>query len=245
VREACDLGWWWGERQGNSCDWHGLGLSGVYVVWDATVIKTGFFLGSAAWPPADPPPRAVNPLPRRDPGVPIRPAGLDLKVVPVECSCRAQGNRICPDRIINKPFCGCLQIDATLFLLTQPGSQFQTGYFDFVDGKIPALPRQNSCQLILLPLSPSLTLEAALDPGDQPGEIADPSLEMEAFLRRSLSRKIELFSVQIGLCQAEETPIQLGVDSSSQGLSSKATFKEKGLNFPLRWVRFWPSKINL
>ena len=66
VADALRLDWWWGQSEGNYVEWHGLGLSGVYVIWDNRVFKTGFLHRSAEYPPAAPLyDRLNNPLPRR------------------------------------------------------------------------------------------------------------------------------------------------------------------------------------
>jgi hypothetical protein len=67
IDDALRLGWWWEQRQGKYQEWLGLGLDGIHVIWDAQVIKTGFFLSSVRSPPSNPPPRTENPLPRRNP----------------------------------------------------------------------------------------------------------------------------------------------------------------------------------
>lgn len=66
LADARKLGWWWEQRSGRYAEWCGFGLDGVFVVWDAQVIKTGFLLRSAEPPHRGPPPdRESNPLPRR------------------------------------------------------------------------------------------------------------------------------------------------------------------------------------
>jgi len=74
VDDALQLDWWWEERDGSYPEWHGLGLTGVYVIWDRQVLRTGFLPRSAEYP-AEPADRLKNPLPRRRydkrmPGVP-------------------------------------------------------------------------------------------------------------------------------------------------------------------------------
>lgn len=65
--DALRLGWWWEERdRGDRC-FVGVGLNGVLVVWDASVVRTAYVPRSSTLPPTNPrQPRAVNPLPRRD-----------------------------------------------------------------------------------------------------------------------------------------------------------------------------------
>ncbi len=73
LADALRLGWWWEQRRGKYSEWFGLGLDGVHVIWDAQVIKTGFFPESVRSPPDAPPPRTEDPLPRRNPAERIRP----------------------------------------------------------------------------------------------------------------------------------------------------------------------------
>jgi hypothetical protein len=77
IDDALRLGWWWEQRQGKYSEWFGLGLDGIHVIWNADVLKTGFFPASARFPPEAPPPRTENPLPRRSRLEKIRPPPPD------------------------------------------------------------------------------------------------------------------------------------------------------------------------
>lgn len=80
IEDAVRLGWWWEEPSGNYPAWHGLGLTGVYVVWDRRVIRTGHLRRSSQLALATPSPdRLKNPLPRRryDKRLPAVPADAD------------------------------------------------------------------------------------------------------------------------------------------------------------------------
>jgi hypothetical protein len=78
IDDALRLGFWWEHCQGRYREWFGLGLSGVYVIWDSDVIKTGYLPANSRYPPAEPPtPRTVNPLPRRNPAERLRPPPPD------------------------------------------------------------------------------------------------------------------------------------------------------------------------
>lgn len=67
IEDSVRLGWWWEEREGKYPLWHGLGLAGVYVIWDRQVVRTGYLPRSAEYPTGPPPDRLKNPLPRRRP----------------------------------------------------------------------------------------------------------------------------------------------------------------------------------
>ena len=74
IEDALRLGFWWEQHQGKYQEWLGLGLDGIYVIWDRKVIKSGYFPGSASFPPTgEIRPRTENPLPRRDPARQLRP----------------------------------------------------------------------------------------------------------------------------------------------------------------------------
>lgn len=78
IDEALRLGWWWEQKQGRYREWSGLGLEGVFVVWNADTILTGYLPASSRYRAgADPRPRIENPLPRRDPAERIRPPPPD------------------------------------------------------------------------------------------------------------------------------------------------------------------------
>ena len=78
IEDALRLGFWWEQCQGKYQEWFGLGLDGVYIIWDREVIKTGYFPGSSTFPPAGAPrPRSENPLPRRDLAKQLRPPSPD------------------------------------------------------------------------------------------------------------------------------------------------------------------------
>ena len=78
LEDALQLGFWWEQRQGKYQEWFGLGLDGIYVIWDREVIKTGYFPGSVSHEPAGAVrPRTENPLPRRDPRKRLPPPAPD------------------------------------------------------------------------------------------------------------------------------------------------------------------------
>jgi hypothetical protein len=73
IEDALQMGYWWEQRKGKYSEWFGLGLDGIYVIWDRNVVKSGFIPGSACFPPSrETASRIENPLPRRDPNRQLR-----------------------------------------------------------------------------------------------------------------------------------------------------------------------------
>jgi hypothetical protein len=67
IDDALRLGFWWGQSQGHYHEWFGLGLDGIFVIWNAQVIKTGYLWRNVRWPPSGKPrSRMEEPLPRRN-----------------------------------------------------------------------------------------------------------------------------------------------------------------------------------
>jgi hypothetical protein len=67
LAEAVRLGWYWRQDDQRGPSWHGVGLSGVYLIWRRSAVLTAFLIGYAA-PPADPATRRgrrSDPLPRQ------------------------------------------------------------------------------------------------------------------------------------------------------------------------------------
>jgi hypothetical protein len=67
--DALRLGWFWQEDSGSGPSWHGIGLSGLYLVWYPHAVATAFLIGYAAPPPeakVTAGRRRTDPLPRQN-----------------------------------------------------------------------------------------------------------------------------------------------------------------------------------
>jgi hypothetical protein len=68
INDALRLGWRWERWDGSDRHWVGLGLDGIMVFWDRRAIRSGYLPRSSSLAPLGPAvPRAVEPLPRRNP----------------------------------------------------------------------------------------------------------------------------------------------------------------------------------
>jgi hypothetical protein len=66
IEEINLLGWWWEQKKAkNYRERMGINLDGLFVVWNESVLKTGFFPMSAEWPQKMGASRHEKPLPRQ------------------------------------------------------------------------------------------------------------------------------------------------------------------------------------
>ncbi|MFO0876916.1 MAG: hypothetical protein U0840_06050 [Gemmataceae bacterium] len=67
IHDAVRESWYWAEEEPEGTTYRGLGLNGVYVIWERNVIRTGMLLGYSSPPSPEVTgcTRRTNPLPRQ------------------------------------------------------------------------------------------------------------------------------------------------------------------------------------